>query len=61
MRKMTDCKKKFFKYKTAPKTAMWKHGKKVSGLHWYPVKDIRYMKSYDKVTFNYETLELKLH
>lgn len=61
LRKVTDYRKKFFKYKVAPKTARWKHGKKVSGLHWYPVKDIRYMKSYDKVTFDYDKMELKLH
>lgn len=61
LRKVTDCRKKFFKYKVAPKSALWEHGKKVNGLHWFPITNIRYMKSYDKVTFNYETLELKLH
>ena len=60
-RKLTDARKKFFKFRVAPKTALWKNNNVVSGLHWYPIKDIRYTKIFDKVTFDYETRKLTLH
>ena len=60
-KKVRNYRRKFLKYKVSPKSAMWKYDNHFGAVQWFKVSDIRYLKMYDKVTFDYKTMELKLH
>jgi hypothetical protein len=60
LRNCRNKRRKFMKYRIGNKFAVWKHHHHYAGIKWYKPKNITVPKFFDKVTFNYETRELKV-